>query len=37
MTARSGGESFDVERRGRNVDSGVECASVGVFGSIEYV
>jgi hypothetical protein len=37
MTARSGGEAFDVERRGRNVDSGVECASVGVFGSIEYV
>jgi hypothetical protein len=37
MAARSGGEAFDVERRGRNVDSGVERASVGVFGSIEYV
>ena len=37
MAARSGGEPFDVERRGRDVDSGVEGASVGVFGSIEYV
>ena len=37
MAARSGGKPFDVERGGRNVDSGVERASVGVFGSIEYV
>ena len=37
MAARSGGEPFDVERRGRNVEPRVECASVGVFGAIEYV
>ena len=35
MAARCGGEPFDVERRGRNIESSIEFASVCVFGAID--
>jgi hypothetical protein len=35
MAARAGGEPFDVEQRAGDVESGVESASVRVFGSID--